>query len=109
MSEETLGAWEENITSRLTALEERVAHLDEKIDVDLDSLYDLVKRYNKDSEKRIEALESDNKLLKQITKEKIEYALVINEELEKSEGSNEFSSKYREKQEAWLKQLEGKQ
>jgi len=42
---------------KIEALEGKVEHLDEKIDVDLDSLYDLVKKYNKDSEKRIEDLE----------------------------------------------------
>lgn len=57
---------------------------------------------------KIESIESENKLLKTIIKEKIEYAIEINEVLTDSEGYNEFTDNYMKKQENWLKQLEGK-
>ena len=60
--------------------------------------------------KRIEALESDNKLLKRIIKKKIEYAIEMSKNLEDPLFTSKYSGdNYRKKQKYWLKQLEGKQ
>lgn len=59
---------------------------------------------------RIEALESENKLLKKIIKEKIEYAIEMSKNLDDPLFSDKFAGySYRKKQEYWLKQLGGKQ
>lgn len=91
---------------------EKIEDLEEKDRIDFNDLaqrIDNLKIYPlSDFREKIEDLEFENKLLKQIIKEKIEYALAMNEALEESEGYNEFSDKYRKKQEVWLKQLEEK-
>nr|BDI55021.1 MAG: hypothetical protein [uncultured archaeon] len=59
--------------------------------------------------KKIEAIESENKLLKKIIKEKIKYAIKMSKALDDPLFSEKFASdSYRERQQYWLKQLEGK-
>ena len=52
-------------------------------------------------EKKIETLESENKLLKKIIKEKIEYAIELNEILIDLEDYNDLADTYIKKQKNW--------